>query len=134
MSSPWTGTGVGSFVLDLRFSATPADWAVIPRGLSGPPFGWQKLLTERGIAGAAMMALPLILMLATYIRRLVGWLFARTAPQPGCWVAPAVLLAVVASGFFDCSYLRADVLMAVAATLALSACMFPKAGKGMKNG
>lgn len=134
MSSPWTGTGVGSFVLDLRFNATPADWAAIPRGLSGPPFGWQKLLTERGIAGAAMMALPLILMLATYIRRLVGWLFARTAPQPGCWAAPAVLLAVGASGFFDCSYLRADVLMAVAAILALSACMFPKAGKGMKNG
>ena len=42
--------------------------------------------------------------------------------------------AVIATGFFDCSYLRADVLMAVAAVLALSASTFPKARKGEKNG
>lgn len=134
MSNPWTGTGVGSFGLDIRFNASPADWAVLPRGLVAPPFGWLKLLTERGIAGAAMVALPLILMVVTYVARLVGWLFLRMAPQPGCWVAPAVVLAVVATGFFDCSYLRVDVLMAVAAVLALSASTFPKAGKGESNG
>lgn len=134
MASPWTGTGIGSFGLDIRFNATPDDWAVIPKGLSVPPFGWLLLLTERGIAGAAMLALPLIMVTVTYFMRLVGWLFVRTAPQPGCWVAPVVLLAVAATAFFDCSYLRADVLMAVAAVLTLSASTFPKAGKEKPNG
>ena len=134
MASPWTGTGVGSFALDIRFNASPADWASIPRGLVAPPVGWLKMMTERGIAGAAMMALPLVLMLVTYGRRFVGWLFVRTAPQPGCWVGPAVVLAVAATGFFDCSYMRADVLMAVAGTLAISASSFPKAEKGGNNG
>ena len=134
MDSPWTGTGVGSFGLDIRFNATPADWAVIPRTLAAPPLGWFKLLVERGIVGVAILALPFILMLVTYFARLVGWLFARIAPQPGCWVAPAVVAAVMTTGFFDCSYLRVDVLMAVAAVLSLSASTFPKAVKGEKNG
>ena len=134
MASPWTGTGIGSFGLDIRFNATPSDWLAIPRGLVAPPLGWLKLLTERGIAGVAMTALPLILMLTTYGIRFVGWLLSRKVPQPGCWAAPAVLPAVVATGFFDCSYLRVDVLMAVAAVLALSASTFPKARKGEKNG
>ena len=134
MASPWTGTGVGSFPIDIRFNATPSDWAAMPSGLVAPPFGWLKLLTERGIVGVAMMALPLILLLATYFIRLVGWVLSRTAPQTGCWVAPAVLAAVAVTAFFDCSYLRADVLMAVAAVLALSASTFPKAVKGEKDG
>lgn len=134
MSSPWTGTGIGSFMLDVRFNAAPTDWASIPRGLVAPPLGWLKLLTERGIAGAAMMALPVLFLLVVYLRRLAGWLFVRTFPQPGCWAAPAVLMSVTATGFFDCSYLRADVLMAVAGMLSLSASSFPKAGNGGKNG
>ena len=135
MASPWTGTGVGSFGLDIRFNATPADWAAIPRGMAASPLGWMLLITERGIAGAAMMALPLVLMTVTYVVRFVGWLFSRRAPRPGCWTAPAVVLAVVATGFFDCSYLRVDVLMAVSAVLALSPSAFPmKAAKGEKDG
>ena len=130
MATPWTGTGVGSFALDIRFNATQADWSVLPRDLVAPPLGWLKLLTERGIVGTAMMALPLLLMLVTYFAKLVGWLFVGTVPRPGCWVAPVVLAAVVANAFFDCSYLRVDVLMPVAAALALSAAEFPKAGKG----
>ena len=132
--SSFAVTGVGSFGLDMRFYATQADWSVLPRWLVVPPFGWLKLLTERGIAGAAMMALPLILMIVTFGMRLVGWLFVLTVPRPGCWIAPAVLLAVVATGFFDCSYLRVDVLMAVAVILALSASEFPKARKEGSNG
>ena len=81
-----------------------------------------------------MMALPLILLIVTFVMRLVGWLFSRTAPRPGCWVAPVVLLAVAATGFFDCSYLRVDVLMSVAAIFALSASEFPKAVKEESNG
>ena len=134
MSSPWTGTGVGSFGLDVRFGATPEDWATIPRGLVAPPFGWLKLLAERGIAGITMMALPLVMLLVTYFVRLVGWLFTRTVPQAGCWAAPVVVAVVVATGFFDCSYMRADVLISVAAVLAISASTFPKALKGEGNG
>ena len=130
MASPWSGTGVGSFAIDIRFNATPEDWAAIPRGLVAPPFGWLKLLTERGIAGVAMLALPLLIMLGTYFVRLYRWALTRTAPQPGCWAGLAVVGAVVATGFFDCSYLRADVLIAVSAVLALSASTFPKAGRG----
>ena len=91
-ANPWTGTGVGSFALDIRFNASPSDWASIPRGLVAPPIGWLKILTERGIAGAAMVALPLVMMLATYGRRLVGWLFVRTAPQPSCWPRSRAML------------------------------------------
>lgn len=130
MGQPWTGTGIGSFALDVRFHAQFADWVHIPRGLSAPPFGWLFLLAERGIVGTAVVALPTLYLAASWLRRLVGWLFVRTAPQPACWAGPVACAAVVATGFFDCSCLRADVIMAVSAMLALSASSFPKKAKG----
>ena len=130
MEHPWTGTGVGSFPLDLRFFAQPADWAHIPRGILAPPFGWLHLLLERGIVGSAVIVLPSLYLVAVWVRRLVGWLFVRTAPQPACWVGPVACAAVVVIGFVDCSCLRGDVIMAVSGMLALSANSFPKKAKG----
>ena len=130
MEHPWTGTGIGSFAFDLRFYAQPADWVHVPRGLLAPPFGWVCLLVERGIVGSAVIVLPGLYLAAAWLRRLVGWLFVRTAPQPACWVGPLACAAVVVIGFVDCSCLRADVVMAVSGMLALSASSFPKKAKG----
>ena len=130
ISQPWTGSGIGSFALDIRFNATPDDWAAIPRGLSASPFGWLTLLAERGIIGAAMFALPVLFMAFTFVRRVVTWAFTRTAPQPACWAGPIAFAAVAVSAFFDCSFMRADVLVAAGGFFALSASSFPKNGRG----
>jgi hypothetical protein len=130
VTKPWTGSGLGSFILDIRFNATQSDWASIPRGIQVAPFGYLTLIAERGIVGAAFFALPALFLIFTFLRRLVNWLLHITCPTPGCWMGPAVLLSTIASAFFDCSFMRADVILAAGGVLALSASSFPKAGGG----
>ena len=130
MVHPWTGTGIGSFALDLRFNVQAQDWAFIPRGLVAPPFGWLCILTERGIVGVAALVLPWLFLLVIWVVRLIGWLFVRTLPQPACWIGPIVCAAVAVTGLWDCSCFRADVLMAAYGMLALSASSFPKKAAG----
>lgn len=128
VDKPWTGTGVGSFALDIRFNAAPADWASIPRGIEVSPFGLMTLIAERGIVGAATFVLPILFLAFTYVRRLVTWAFTRTMPPPACLAGPVATAAVVASSFFDCSFMRSDVILAAGGLFALSASSFPKAG------
>lgn len=129
VSHPWAGTGIDSFVLDMRFNAAPGDWVSIPRGITAAPFGWLTLIAERGILGAAALALPVAFMAFTFIRRLVSWFFTYCMPPPACLAGLLALVAVAASAFFDCSFLRADVMLAVAGLFALSASSFPKTGR-----
>lgn len=123
--SPWIGTGLGSFGLDIRFQALPEDWAVIPRGQTAVPNGGWLLLAERGLVGAALYLLPFGFLLFTYARRLVAWARRVCLPHPAVLLLPLVLMTLGVGAFFDCSILRADVLLAACAELAIAAKAFP---------
>ena len=123
---PWAGVGLGAFKFDLRFSVAAEDWALLPRGVEAVPNGWWQLLVEHGIVGTVVLALPFGLLLFTYFRRAAGCIRAGHLPGPAVLVAPLALAALVLTAFFDCSLLRADVIVIVGAILAVSAKSFPR--------
>jgi hypothetical protein len=47
-------------------------------------------------------------------------------PSPSCLVAPLSVAIVAAVAFFDGSFMRADVVIAIGAAMAISAGLFPK--------
>ena len=124
--SPWIGTGLGSFGLDIRFQALPEDWAVIPRGQTAVPNGGWLLLAERGLVGVALLLLPLGFLLFSYVRALVDWARRIGLPPPATLLAPLVLVTLGVDALFGCSVLRADVLLGACAALAIAAKSFPK--------
>ena len=132
-SNLWIGTGLKSFPLDFRFNALEADWMLLPGGASTMPNGWRLLLAERGIVGLAFFALPFGFLFFTYVHRLIGGMADWELAHPVCLVAPAACAIFVAAGFFDCSPLRVEVVMAMGALLAVSAAALPSAKRG-KNG
>ena len=126
ISHIWIGTGIDSFPLDFRFAAHAADWVALPRGATAVANGWWLLLAERGLVGAVFFILPFGFLLFSYVRRLVGGVRTRALPHPACLIAPVALVLFVATGFVDCSLLRAEALMAMCAYLAVSAAAFPR--------
>ena len=127
ISHLWLGTGVSSFPLDFRMYAQAADWELLPQGTARLANCWWLLLAERGVIGTMLFALPVGALLFTYVHRLIGGIASLTLPHPACLVAPVVLILFVAAGFFDCSPLRADVLLVTGSLVAISAVSFPRA-------
>ena len=130
-TAPWTGTGIGSFALDVRFQAMPEDWLVLPRGVATIANGGWLLLAERGLVGAVAVVLPFGFIAWSFMRRAAAWATGGRfrAPHPGVLLAPLVLLALAASVPFDCSFLRPDALLAAAAAAAVAPKCFPKTEK-----
>ena len=126
LSRLWIGTGLGSFPFDFRFAATAENWQLFRGQVVGLPNGWWFLLAERGIVGALTLALTGGILLFSYVRRVVGWASAPAYLHPACLLAPVVLAYLGVTGTFDCSFLRADVLMATGAYLAISANSFTR--------
>ena len=131
---PWTGTGLGSFPLDIRFEATPEMWRIFPASQKGCLNGWWQLLAERGISGAIFFLSPLAFLLWTFVVR--GFAAAKDAVRrrrgasgfvfhPVCWLGPVAVAATAACGFFDHSFWRAETMMAVVAMFAMSGPAFP---------
>ncbi len=131
-SSPWFGTGLGSFPLDIRFNTDAADWQIINIRQSAVPNGWWNLLVERGIVGCAMFALPLAFMLFTFLRRIPAS-FGKRIFFPAAWLGVTALLAVVAETFVDASFLRPEAIMALAALLVLAAGSMPPVKRKQKQ-
>lgn len=130
ISELWLGTGLCSFPLDFRVNAQAADWELFPRGVTAIADGWWLLLAERGVAGLVLLVFPAVLMLVTWIRRLIGGVTSLELPHPACLLAPLTLALAVADGFYDCSMLRADVLLAVGSLASISAVSFPRLRRG----
>lgn len=122
----WIGTGIGSFSLDFRFAANAEAWALVRGGAKAVPNGWLMLLVERGLVGAVFMALPVGFLFVAYCRRLAEGVRVRFFSHPACMLAPLVWAVVGVTGVFDCSVLRADVLMAALPMLVVSANSFSK--------
>lgn len=127
MSHLWAGTGVASFPIGSRFVLGPEDWRLFPQGARFVTNGWWQILSERGLVGFVFVILPFVFLLFTYSRRLVGSL--RTGlffPHPACLLGILALVLFVGIGFFDNSPIRADVLLATGALMAVSASSFPR--------
>ncbi len=133
ISHLWTGTGIGSFLFDFRFSATAEDWQLLPRGAVNVPNGWWLMLAERGIVGGVSFLLPIGFLVVSYVCRLVDNFRDWSLPHPACLLAPVLLMLFGAAGFVDCSLLRPEVLMICGPAMAISALAFPKK-KAEKNG
>ena len=133
ISHLWIGTGLSSFPLDFRVNAQAADWMLFPRGATTIASGWWLLLAERGLVGSVFFILPFVFLLVTYVRRLVGGVAEWGLPYPLYLIAPIALGLFVADGFFDCSQLRAEVLLATGSLAAVSAASFPRL-RGGENG
>lgn len=103
----------------------PDDWSGIGAGRAERPLnGWWTLLAERGLVGALMLAVALGYLLYNFVRRLVGAL-GRSVFVPSCVLGAAALLTLVAESFVDASFLRPEVIVTLAAFLAVSASSFP---------
>lgn len=126
LSHLWIGTGLGSFPLDFSFSATTEDWQLFRGQVVGMPNGWWLLLAERGLVGALSLALTAGFLVFSYVRKCAAWVPTRTCPHPACLLAPVVVACLAVTGTFDCSFLRAEVLMAAGACLAVSANAFTR--------
>ena len=133
ISHLWIGTGLNSFPIDFRVNAQAADWALFPQGATAIANGWWLILAERGIVGSVLFVLPFVFLPVTYVRRLIGGFDEWGMPHPLYLIAPIVLGLFVADGFFDCSQLRAEVLLATGSLAAVSAASFPKL-RGGENG
>lgn len=130
ISHLWIGTGLSSFPLDFRVNARAADWLLFPRGATTIANGWWLLLAERGLVGSVLFVLPFVFLLVTYVRRLVGGVAEWGFPHPMYLLAPIGLALFVADGFFDCSQLRSEVLLATGSLMAVSAASFPRLKRG----
>ena len=122
--SPWLGFGLGSFPIDLRFNALFADWSVVSSFQKAPLSGYWLLLTERGVLGAFFLAVPLVLFVITYIRRLIFGL--KRLPHPLAWGTPLILAVAALEMLTDCSFLAPSAMLPMLALLSLSANAFPK--------
>ena len=122
-SGPWLGTGLGSFPFDLRFLASNEAWAVVSPMQTAPMQGWWLLLAERGVVGATLAAVLAGFLAWTYFRRLVVGFRGRSW-RPLHFLAPVAAAAVVAATFAECSFLRADAVLAALAAVAISTSAF----------
>lgn len=125
--SPWLGSGLGSFPIDIRFAATQADWAIISPSQTASINGWWQILVERGVVGALVLIVAAGFLAWTYFSRLVRS-FGHGIWHPACVLGPFVAVALIALAFVDSSLLRSDVLLPTAAVLALSAVSFRCSG------
>jgi hypothetical protein len=122
----WTGSGLGSFPIDITFNAGEEDWLVVAHNQQQALNGWWQLLAERGIVGAVIFAVMLGFLFFTYFRRSIATFKVWQMPSPSCLVAPLSVAIVAAVAFFDGSFMRADVVIAIGAAMAISAGLFPK--------
>ena len=127
----WAGVGVGAFRFYPRFHLAKEELDRLPRRVLVVPNAWWHLLAERGIVGAALIALPFAILLFSYLLGACRCLRLRVMPEPVAVLAPLAIAAVVFSAFHSTSMLRAEVLAMLGAILVISSKSFPK---GVCNG
>lgn len=121
---PWLGTGLGSFSIDLGLNARAEDWKLVPAVQTAPLNGFWLLLAERGVIGAFLLAVPLVLLLVTYVRNLIAGI--RSLPGPIALAFPLLLAVGCAEMMVDCSVLTPKALVPLLAAAAISARAFVK--------
>ena len=120
LSSPWNGCGLGAFGIMVRFQANAEFWSLLPSGASSVSNGFMQILSERGIVGAVMIAMPASFLAVGWLRRVVLCVAAKAMQSPVALMLPLLLVYLLAISFFGCSLLRADVLVMSGAVAAVS--------------
>ena len=123
--NPWFGGGLGSFAMELGFSATKEQWSVIPAMQHAPLNGYWMLLAERGIVGAFLLVVAVLLLAGFYVRNLVAGV-VHAVPNPAAWTGLLVCLAAVGDALFFTTMLSPGLMVAVAVYLSVSTNAFPK--------
>ena len=124
-ASPWFGCGLGSFAMELGFHVSKEQWSVIPALQAAPLNGYWMLLAERGIVGAFLLAVPVLLLAGFYVKSLVLGVM-RALPSPAAWTGFLVCIAAVGDMLFSTTMLSPGLAAAVAAYLSVSTNAFPK--------
>lgn len=117
-TSPWTGSGVGSFPFVAKIGATAEDWTTLGAMPDFYSNGWRVLLAERGMIGVLAFATALGAMFFTWFR--YAWqrgLENFTAAVP---LLPLASVAVSVVMVFDSSAMRPEAIVAFAGIAALS--------------
>jgi hypothetical protein len=73
-----------------------------------------------------MLALPLIILIVHFFIAMVRGIMAFRLPHPSAFIGILTLAAIVATAFFDVSFLRPEIMAAAAFALAVSTKSFPK--------
>lgn len=128
LAHPWLGSGISTFPLDVRFDGTEGLWSIVSSRQTSAIGAWWTILAERGIIGALMLALPLAFLLV-YIAMRLGGIISHKSFLPGFALGLIVLALAICESFIDCSFLRPDALMLVAALLAVAASSLAKERK-----
>ena len=123
---PWTGVGVGAFRFHPRFHLSREELGRLPRCVLTAPNSWLHLLAERGIVGAVLIGLPLVLLLCSYFAGVFRCIRRLSMPGSAVVLAPIALSAVVFTAFHSASLLSIEVLTLSGAILVISAKSFPK--------
>ena len=124
-ASPWFGGGLGSFRMELGFHASREQWAVMPALQNAPLNGYWLLLAERGIVGAFLLAVAVLVLAGFFVRNLVSGV-VRGLPSPAAWTGLLASMAAVGSVLFSVTLLSPGLAAAVAAYLSVSINAFPK--------
>ena len=123
--APLLGGGLDSFPIRMRFLATDADWALVRPWQTAVPCGWWQLLCERGVVGAAALALPVAASVWNFGFR--AFLSRAFFPWRALHIVGLLALAAVtAVSFFDASLLRPEAFMALISALVLGAAGVPR--------
>ena len=81
-------------------------------------------MKRKSIAMLLALALVLAFLCWTFIRRLIAAL-GKEFFFPACVLGPVACLVIVAETFIDTSFLRMDVMLALAGQMAIAASFFP---------
>jgi len=121
MDSPWIGTGVGSFGIDMRLNLEPKDWAALPAAGVAEFNGCWKLLAERGIVGMTFLAVPFAFLLFGLGRAVAAAKNSRRLSfEPTAVAGPLALAAAIALSFFCQGSLTVEALTMVMVMMELS--------------
>lgn len=134
----WAGAGIDAFGVRVPYLVEGEEWTKgdLPPKPTFSPNGLWTYLAERGILSASLLATLLVLLLYSFVSRLVGaFVYLRKqddadifvfAVAPLAWVAPACVVAILVEAVYSPVFQSAAVLFSLTVPLALSAATFPK--------
>lgn len=128
--NPWNGSGTGSFEMDIRFLGGNGIWSIVDSNQKIGYNSYLHIIAEEGIVGAFFFIGIVLILLATYILKIVKCSFLRTF-FPLAIVGPLALAVGLSIMAYDVSMLRVENLIVMLSLFALSANAFVRKREAM---
>ena len=122
----WHGAGIGYLPLFIEKTMVESAW------VSHIPHGWWQLLAERGFIGLGMFVLPFAVLLFLLVRRFVAN-GVKKVFWPFFVLGVSAVSVVICEGFYDISFMRAEVLIPSAVLFTLCVSSIPPKRSGNDN-